>query len=313
MLNLNEGIDSAYHKLIKEETDTSHENISETIEESEIKEDSEGNNRYAVYFDMYMWDKDDESVIKQAEEFCNKINKKYDAQCEINKIYYPNGFGNKPRVVKEKSDTINEDSEDRSPEAKAKAKEIAEEVKLYFKDADYRIKNGEGFGDAWYEFLEKVASAYDVTDLDSIDDIDVEPAKLLDLDSVLLDNIAGEKHKFYDIALEVYSYYFYEYLKDGGGDLLVKEIPKWDTSLIEFHNDDYQYEWESNTSNNNDPQYDTSGVLELPVSFEGMNITPEFNDDYSVMTLKLSPENEDDLNDSIKAQAEAHMEAQSEY
>jgi hypothetical protein len=44
-----------------------------------------------------------------------------------------------------------------------------------------------------------------------------------------------------------------------------------------------------------------------------MNITPEFNDDYSVMTLKLSPENEDDLNDSIKAQAEAHIEAQSEY
>lgn len=46
-----------------------------------IKEKTDG--RYVVQIEMYMWDKDDKSVIKQAEKIAKQLQNKDDNQAEV--------------------------------------------------------------------------------------------------------------------------------------------------------------------------------------------------------------------------------------
>jgi hypothetical protein len=42
--------------------------------------------RYVVTFEMWMWDKDDKSVIKQADKLCKQLDAKFAGDCTVQGI-----------------------------------------------------------------------------------------------------------------------------------------------------------------------------------------------------------------------------------
>ena len=50
-------------------------------EMAQVQEKTDG--RYVVQVEMYMWDKDDTAVIKQAEKLAKSLQKKDDNQAEV--------------------------------------------------------------------------------------------------------------------------------------------------------------------------------------------------------------------------------------
>jgi len=78
--------------------------------EESVQEAHDGNDekRYVVNLEMYMYDKDDESVIRQAQKLADALDAKYDNRCSVDTIVeQPFGtIGN--RKVKEHTSVIDE-------------------------------------------------------------------------------------------------------------------------------------------------------------------------------------------------------------
>lgn len=199
---------------------------------------------------------------------------------------------------------ITED-EKKSPEDIKTAKEYAVKMKDYFTVDN--LKKGQ-FGEAWLGYLDEIASNELFDNELGIGPIAVEPLVVFGKDNEFVNSFENQ-----EIANEVYSYYFNKFMTSGGSKVLTKLTPHMATEDILFSGE-VDYEWEDNTSSNNDPQYDVSGSFNLNVEdIDNMQVFPQFSQDGSKMELGLKPYNEDMYNDILNNTAQAHIDAQSEY